>query len=349
MFVRIEKNKDVNAMRRYLLPSEGTFYKANLHSHSTVSDGNLTPEEMKRAYMERGYSIIAFTDHEILIDHSDLNEETFLAITGYELSVNERGDKPWPQKKTCHLNLYARDPHNTTQVCFHPEQFWFCGEEVYGKIRYVGDHYIREHTPDCINDIIRTARENGFLVAYNHPHWSREDPGDYLNYEGLFAMEIYNHGSNSVGFFEYDIQDYDLMLRSGKRLFCSATDDNHNKNPRGIYTDSFGGFDMIKVPSLTYDAVIRALEHGDFYASQGPEIHDLYLEDGTVHVKCSPAKYISYVAGVRRNAARFGYEGYLEEAAFTVDPDDVCFRISVVDEQGRHADTHAYFLDELRT
>ena len=24
-------------------------YKANLHSHSTLSDGNLTPEEMKEA------------------------------------------------------------------------------------------------------------------------------------------------------------------------------------------------------------------------------------------------------------------------------------------------------------
>ena len=109
-------------MRQYLLPENGRFYKANLHSHSTVSDGTLTPAEMKRVYMAHGYSIIAYTDHEILRDHSALSDCDFLAITGYELSVNERGDKPWPQKQTCHLNLYARDPHNTTQVCFHPEQ-----------------------------------------------------------------------------------------------------------------------------------------------------------------------------------------------------------------------------------
>ena len=215
--------------------------------------------------------------------------------------------------------------------------------KIAGEIR----RFLREHTPAYINDIIRTARENGFLVAYNHPTWSREDPRDYLNYEGLFAMEIYNHGSNSVGFFEYDIQAYDLMLRAGKRIYCSMTDDNHNKNPHGVYTDSFGGFDMIKAPALTYDAVIRALENGDFYASQGPEIQELYLEDGVVHVKCSPAKYISYAAGVRRNAARFGYDGYLEEASFAVDPGDVYFRISVVDDRGRHADTRAYFLDTL--
>ena len=39
-------------------------YKANLHSHSVISDGNLTPAEMKKAYKDRGYSILAITDHE---------------------------------------------------------------------------------------------------------------------------------------------------------------------------------------------------------------------------------------------------------------------------------------------
>ena len=34
-------------MKKYLLPETGNFYKANLHSHSTVSDGTLTPAEMK--------------------------------------------------------------------------------------------------------------------------------------------------------------------------------------------------------------------------------------------------------------------------------------------------------------
>ena len=33
-------------MKKYLLPENGQFYKANLHCHSTVSDGHLTPEEM---------------------------------------------------------------------------------------------------------------------------------------------------------------------------------------------------------------------------------------------------------------------------------------------------------------
>ena len=34
-------------MIKYLLPKEGNFYKANLHCHTTCSDGELTPLEMK--------------------------------------------------------------------------------------------------------------------------------------------------------------------------------------------------------------------------------------------------------------------------------------------------------------
>ena len=37
-------------MRTYLLSQEGTFYKANLHCHTTVSDGKRTPEEIKKEY-----------------------------------------------------------------------------------------------------------------------------------------------------------------------------------------------------------------------------------------------------------------------------------------------------------
>ena len=49
-------------MKQYLLSETGTFYRANLHCHTTCSDGKTTPEETKEAYKNEGYSIIAFTD-----------------------------------------------------------------------------------------------------------------------------------------------------------------------------------------------------------------------------------------------------------------------------------------------
>ncbi|MBQ7354842.1 MAG: PHP domain-containing protein, partial [Clostridia bacterium] len=80
-------------MKKYLLPESGNFYKANLHCHSTVSDGALAPEELKALYAQNGYSIIAYTDHDVMIPHHDLSDEHFLALVGYEMEV----DQPRPE------------------------------------------------------------------------------------------------------------------------------------------------------------------------------------------------------------------------------------------------------------
>ena len=80
----------------------GKSYKANLHCHTTVSDGHYSPEEVKEYYKAHGYSVIAFTDHEILLDHSDLCDEDFIALNGYELSVNA------PRSRTTEARLSPR-------------------------------------------------------------------------------------------------------------------------------------------------------------------------------------------------------------------------------------------------
>ena len=38
-------------MRKYLIPEKGNFYKANLHMHTNISDGNMTPLEVKHAFI----------------------------------------------------------------------------------------------------------------------------------------------------------------------------------------------------------------------------------------------------------------------------------------------------------
>ena len=72
-------------MKKYLLPETGEFYKANLHCHSTVSDGKWTPERIKEEYTKRGYSVIAYTDHNVLLDHQDLTDDNFVALNGVEI------------------------------------------------------------------------------------------------------------------------------------------------------------------------------------------------------------------------------------------------------------------------
>ena len=57
------------------LPESG-YFKANLHCHTTLSDGAFTPEEIKAAYKAQGYSIVAFTDHRKYVHHTELNDES---------------------------------------------------------------------------------------------------------------------------------------------------------------------------------------------------------------------------------------------------------------------------------
>ena len=44
----------------------GLWYKGNLHTHTTESDGRLSPLETIRIYAEHGYDFLALTDHEVV-------------------------------------------------------------------------------------------------------------------------------------------------------------------------------------------------------------------------------------------------------------------------------------------
>ncbi|MBR5742253.1 MAG: PHP domain-containing protein, partial [Clostridia bacterium] len=207
----------------------------------------------------------------------------------------------------------------------------------------------REYNPDCINEAIRICREKGFFVTYNHPHWSQEHFGDYLGYTGMNAMEICNYSSLIDGYDEYNADLYHNYLKRGDRLYVIGTDDNHNRRAPGTRMyDSFGAFTMIKSPSLDYGSVARALVEGHFYASQGPEIHSLWIEDGFLHVECSPADKVIVTVPRRRCMSRYDEEtGLISHASFDMKKEDGWFRVTVIDKKGLKADTNAYYTDEV--
>ena len=77
-------------MRYDLLTPGVNAYKANLHCHTTMSDGRLTPEEIKAHYQAHGYSIVAFTDHEkITVNSSGRAAGVRLAGAGESLVAAE--------------------------------------------------------------------------------------------------------------------------------------------------------------------------------------------------------------------------------------------------------------------
>lgn len=339
-------------MIRHLLPAEGQFYKANLHCHTTVSDGHLTPAEIKAAYKAHGYSVVAFTDHNVFIPHPELCDDQFIALNGYEININEEG-KAKRLNKTCHICLVALSPDTKKQVCYHREKYLSRGALDW-KDKVIFDEsqpdFERVYTPECINTVIKTARESGFYVTYNHPTWSMESALEYCSYHGMHAMEIVNFGCVVEGYPDYNEQEYDHMLRGGERIACLSTDDNHNKHPiDSPESDSFGGFTMICAEELSYTAITDALLAGNFYASEAPAIHALTFdtEKSTISITCSEAREIYLSTGRRRAKILHAHEKPLTAASFEIDPEDIYARITVVDASGKHANTNAYFVDEL--
>ena len=333
-------------MRKYLLPKEGNFYKANLHSHSTLSDGSRTPEQLKEAYKAQGYSVFAYTDHNCMVDHSDLDDESFLTLKGFEGDVTETKEQmKHKRQKCCHMCFIAIDPDTKYQVLFNRVKH----------AKYIENASFDENEPDYVahysaegvSDMMKRGRDAGFFVTYNHPVWSLETAEEYLHYDGMHAMEICNYLSYSDGMDEYNPYVYDQMLREGKRIFCIGSDDNHN-NHADTFGDSFGAFTMIKAEKLEYRAITAAMLRGDMYASQKPLIEELWYEDGKVHIKCTPARKIALTCGTRHiRVAHARDRGPLTEATFDVDPNCVYFRLTVTDFEGYPANTRAYFMDEL--
>lgn len=329
-------------MKKALIPEDGQFYKANLHCHTTVSDGKWSPERVREEYMAKGYSVVAFTDHDVLIPHGDLRCEGFLPLNGFEVEINEEGGP-----RTCHICFIALEEDQLVQPFWHRSRYLFGHAPEYrDQVHFDPEapDYVRVYDPERISHMMRTAREKGFFVTYNHPAWSLEDYTSYSRYQGMHAMEMVNYGCLIYGYDEYNSRVYDDMLRGGRRIYCIDTDDNHND-----VDDSFGGFTMIKAPSLRYRDITKALELGHFYASQGPKIHSLRWEDGKVFITCSPAARIHLITAGRNAKIALPEAGeLLTEAVFTPNPNCGYFRLTVVDSRGNKADTNAYFMDELR-
>lgn len=342
-------------MKKYLFKNDQNLYKANLHCHTNVSDGDCTPEEIKEIYKQEGYSVVAYTDHDIMVAHPDLRDDKFLPLTGFEVELDQKVEgKDWQNSKTCHICFVALDEDKDVMPFRLDELYIWGNAQNYVPITKFDDNhepFTRVYSPECICTMMKLGREAGFFVTYNHPHWSMETYNDYIQYEGMHAMEIYNHDCVVNGFNDYNPQVFDEMLRAGKNVFCTATDDNHNhENPDGPLWDSCGGYVMIRAEKLEYKNITDALLKGDFYASNGAFIDNVWYDTDTkkLHVECKNAKKVLFQKGKRSLGIVYApKDEVMNEASYPVLENDGYARITVYDENGKFAATQAYYVRDL--
>lgn len=338
-------------MKKYLLPNTLNSYKANLHMHTIVSDGRMTPLETKEAFLKEGYSIVAFTDHEVMIPHPELIDDNFLAITSTEISIDEDKDLYFPFRKVYHLNIYSKDPNKRIFKGYDSNTIWINHTFDYLKDEEKTITRKREYTKEFINKIIEEANNDDCFVSLNHPVWSMQNHDDYSGLKGLWGVEWFNTGCVHSGYYD-TIQPLDDLLNEGEKVFPLATDDAHSLN------DCFGGYVVVRANNLKYDEVYEALKNGDFYSSTKPEIKEISIDNGVVCIKSSKARQV-FITTERRytHSKRGTIENPIEEVYFDINNyikenkehsnKPMFIRITVIDFEGNIAYSRPYFMNEL--
>lgn len=325
-------------------------FKANLHAHTTLSDGNLTPEQCVQAYKSHGYQILALTDHEAPYSHQCYTTQDFLMLTGYEAYIrpSEECKLDWFGPEI-HLNLFAREPDNLNFIGFDPKFCKYLSKEYMDSLPKSNDLGTRQYSNTYIQAFINSAIDNGYLVSYNHPCWSMEQQETVLQLDGCFSLEIFNTGSMKINGIEENMALYDALLRHGKRWFLHGADDNHNVVPLENYlSDSFGAWTMVIAPDLKYKSIIAALDQGRFYASTGPMIYELKIQENHVSLFCSNATRITMHMSLKYCQNVWNADGSeLNHAEFYIPENAAYVYFSVFDKFGGKAHTRAFLRDEF--
>jgi len=302
-------------VRHFPFDQPGTFFKGNIHSHSTSSDGMLSPEDVARAYRERGYDFIAITDHFLerygskITDTSSLRTSKFTTVPGAEL----------------HARVLENGILWDLLALGLPPDFAPIG------------------TMENAVDLAARARAAGAFVAIAHPAWNGVTHGDALSIiESIDAIEIHNEGHTLDSDRGNGWMLADSLATAGHRISAFAADDAHFKSDR---FDRFGGWVQVRAESLDPDALLAALKAGHYYSSTGPRIHNVCLGGSEIVVECEPAAGImlggrgtvrSYVRGDALTRASFPL--HLFRSAF--------FRVTVVTADGGKAWTNPVWLDD---
>ncbi len=250
-------------MKKSAFTSQGNWYKGNLHTHTTASDGTITQEETVRIYKEHGgYDFLVLTEHNTYTDTTKYDTESFITLPGAEPML-------WHNSR--------RDAFTEHIVCIG----------IPGKIKFKDGQVLEYNNNMGSAEFISWLKENGNYTIFAHPAWSRTRFENFCNYlADADAIEVYNHGVEGDAWSE---AWFDCALWGGKKVWATASDDMHR------YHNLMGGFVMCKAPALTREDIVNSLITGNFYASTGALMHDFWVEGDTAYVTCPPANRITFI------------------------------------------------------
>ncbi len=241
------------------------WFKGNLHSHTTLSDGTYSPDVLAGIYKDHDYDFLALTDHRLFAQARQEQCEGLLLLPGVEVDINA----------------------DTGDYCYHllgfpnHDQAWNNLPERWEQPAWQGI--------DSVQTVIDSLRDHDLSVVLCHPLWSKTTIEQVTPLEGFFAMEVYNHGcvigeDNGVA-----LEYWDAFLSGGRRIWAVAVDDGHHEY------DTCGGWVMVQAAGCTVENIMESLRGGSFYSTTGPTFSQFERDGRWVLVNSSPVDRYQFV------------------------------------------------------
>lgn len=260
--------------------------KACLHLHTTITDGNLPPEEVIAMYEKAGYDILAITDHYKFHPGGQYGNMKLFSGCEYHLVGPNAPGGIYETLHVVGLDM-DRDPELDRAFAVSPLP-------VHQRVR----------------EVVESIRAAGGVAILAHPAWSLNTPEEIMDCGSFDGTEIYNSVSSwTRADRAYSGQIVDMLAMRGTCLSLLATDDAH------YYAgEHMRGMTMLEADAVEELGLAGAIRAGRFYATQGPEIHLERISDTHVKVRCTPVSKIVFFSNIPSAPGRVQWGDGLTEA-----------------------------------
>jgi len=169
----------------------GEWLKANLHAHTSMSDGALPPDEVLAWHAGAGYDVVALTDHDLRT--IEAGPEGLVVLAGAELSLGKsRAGAPM------HLVALGLEHDDLPKAASR-------------------------------GALVERLNAMGVVSFLAHPYWTQLTPEEALEVRGCIGLEVFNTGSEVENLKGLAAVHWDQALTAGWRACGLAVDDSHFK------------------------------------------------------------------------------------------------------------------------
>jgi hypothetical protein len=234
------------------------YHDANLHTHTTLSDGRYDPHAVIDRYHDLEYAILALTDHDSMHVHAwprSLYPWTELNTIYHQIKERKSGRSDRPYAEIVGEEWQNRDPAQLGMVSVE-------GSEI------SRTHHLSSLFNDYAGGTASEATafqeiaQRGGLAVFNHPGRYQRSIDWYvdffLQHEQIVGLEVYNQ----VDRYPVDRKRWDNILyrlMPDRSVWGLANDDTHTDAHFGRNRNVF------ILAELTADHVYEALKRGHFY------------------------------------------------------------------------------------